>query len=589
MQLRDQISHWVSKTRAWLGGRQGKVVLALVLLIVVVAASWSIRAAVAPSHRASAPVMLDEYGLPGIELSLVYPVRVPYRGVGVEPAVLTVYARATEPEAVQPLDLVFPLPDATVTIVGADGLPAPGRLAVVPGYPDALPYSLLIVHADTQMQPSLFASRTVRITPLLRTDVGTVTVTELSFRTGVESRFGHALRSIVVWLSGWGLPVGAAVILVAALWRAWYNAGLRRRRAREQRLSALYTRLLDEVKVENWPAARERVEELRLVAPAYRDLDRLDTMISTAETSAWRREQLYNSGLEAYRQRDWPAAVQAFAAIEEETPYYRDVRFLRRTAALGADLRSRDRSLRVRAATELGEVADLLDMTPLLRALGDSSKEVADAAEAAFARIGEGAFDTLIEGLSADRLAVRERSYRLLKGMGQDIRDRLLGALHSPDPRVTAPVARLLEGLGARDALARALLFTSPEHHQGIIDALLSEDMGAAEALVDALLAAPEGREDVILRAIAALRACVDIDRYLDSRLRSAPDQVARQRIQKALRVPAEPFVSIELTAEALDVSPETTDSESEVELTTAHDVPMHPVRRLLFGARHRG
>ena len=32
MQLRDQISHWVSKTRAWLGGRQGKVVLALVLL-----------------------------------------------------------------------------------------------------------------------------------------------------------------------------------------------------------------------------------------------------------------------------------------------------------------------------------------------------------------------------------------------------------------------------------------------------------------------------------------------------------------------------------------------------------------------------
>ena len=409
MQLRERIGHWVSRTRTWFGGSQGKIVLALALLIVIVAVSWSIRAAVAPSHRAGASVMLDGYGLPGIELSLIYPVRVPYRGGGEEPAVLTVYARATEAEAVQSLELVFPLPDATVAVVGTDGLPAPGRLAVVPGYPDALPYSLLIVHADTQLQPSLFTSRTVRITPLLRTDVGTVTVTELSFRTSVESRFVHALRSIVLWLAGWGLPVGVAVILVAALWRVWYNAGLHRRQAREQRLSALYTRLRDEIKVENWPAARERVEELRLVAPSYRDLDRLDTMISTAETSAWRREQLYNRGLEAYRQRDWPVAVQAFTAIEEETPYYRDVRFLRRTAALGADLRSRDRSLRVRAAQEMGEVADLLDMTPLLRALGDSSKEVADAAEASFARIGEGAFDALIEGLSADRLAVRER------------------------------------------------------------------------------------------------------------------------------------------------------------------------------------
>lgn len=165
MQLRERIGHWVSRTRTWFGGSQGKIVLALALLIVIVAVSWSIRAAVAPSHRAGASVMLDGYGLPGIELSLIYPVRVPYRGGGEEPAVLTVYARATEAEAVQSLELVFPLPDATVAVVGTDGLPAPGRLAVVPGYPDALPYSLLIVHADTQLQPSLFTSRTVRITP----------------------------------------------------------------------------------------------------------------------------------------------------------------------------------------------------------------------------------------------------------------------------------------------------------------------------------------------------------------------------------------------------------------------------------------
>jgi hypothetical protein len=378
MDIRETVSNRWAQLRQALTGRRGKAILAVAILLIVCAASWAIRAAVAPTYRAGAPVALDAYGLPGVELRLVYPVRVAYHGLGDERTALTVYARARDAAAVQTFELLLPLPDATIAIVGPDSLPVPGRLTVEPGYPDALPYSLLLAHADTQMQPTLFASRGVRITPLLRTELGAVTIPELSFRTEVESRFGHAMRSIVLWLSGWGLPVGLAVILVTSLWRVWYSAGLRRRQSREQRLSALYTRLRDEIKVENWPVARERAEELRLVAPAYRDLDRLDTLISTAETGTWRREQLYNSGLEAYRQRDWPAAVQAFAAIEEETPYYRDVRFLRRTAALGADLRSRDRSLRLQAAVELGAVADLLDMSPLLRALGDGSKEVAD-------------------------------------------------------------------------------------------------------------------------------------------------------------------------------------------------------------------
>ncbi|MHB1319214.1 MAG: hypothetical protein ACYCYF_11400, partial [Anaerolineae bacterium] len=352
--MRDRVAGWFGSVRRALTGRNGKAIVALAALMVVVGITWAIRSAVAPVHRAGVPVSLDAYGLPGIELRMVYPVRVPYHGTSSEPTVLTVYARAAGSDAVQPFELLFPLPDATIAIVGEDGLPVPGRLAVVPGYPDALPYSLRLAHADTQLQPTLLASRAVRITPLLRTDAGPVTVTELTFRTEVESRFGHAMRAIVLWLSGWGLPVGLASILVGSLWRVWYAAGLRRRQAHQQRLSAIYTRLRDEIKVENWPVARERAEELRLLAPAYRDLDRLDTLISTVETGTWRREQLYSAGLDAYRQRDWPAAVQAFAAIEEETPYYRDVRFLRRTAALGADLRSRDRSLRVQAATELG-------------------------------------------------------------------------------------------------------------------------------------------------------------------------------------------------------------------------------------------
>jgi len=586
MPMRERVSGWMDGIRHAFQGRRGRIILALVVLVLIVAGSWSVRSAVAPGHRAGDPVRLDGYGFPGVELRLVYPVRVPYRGLEDTSAILTVYALAAEPGAAQPLELFFPLPDSTLAFVDAQGIPVPGRLTVIPGYPDALPYSLLLAHADTQLQPTLFSSRGVRIIPQIRTADGAVAIPELAFRTKVESRLNHTLRSIVLWLSAWGLPAGLVIIVVASLWRVWYGAVLRRRQAREQRLSALYTRLRDEIKVENWPVARERVEELRLLAPSYRDLDQLDTLISTAETGAWRREQLYNAGLDAYRRRDWAAAVQAFAAVEEETPYYRDVRFMRRTAALAADLHSRDRSLRLQAAIELGDVADLLDMTPLLRALGDSSKEVADAAEASFARVGPPAFDALIEGLTADRISIRERSYRLLQGMGQSVRDQLLNALHSPDPRITAPVARLLVGLGARQTLARALLTTGPEHHEGIIEALLSEDNAAAEPLVDALLEAPEGSEEVVIRAIAALRVRTDIDHYLEARLRAAPSSAARHRIQRAMRAPAEAFVGLQLATEDLDGEPAETIEEAGPQPEPPAAIPARPARRLLFGGR---
>jgi hypothetical protein len=194
----------------------------------------------------------------------------------------------------------------------------------------------------------------------------------------------------------------------------------------------------------------------------------------------------------------------------------------------------------------------------------------------------------LIDGLVSDRVSVRERSQRLLQGMGQSARDQLLNALHSPDARVTGPVARLLGGLGAREALARALLFTGSQHHQGIIEALVAEDMAAAEPLVDALLAAPEGREGVVIRAIAALRAQADIDRYLEARLRAAPDQAARQRIQRAMRAPAEPFVGLELTGEALEVRRPEPEFEQAAEVVSNAPVPARPARRLLWGTRRR-
>ncbi|MHB1318527.1 MAG: HEAT repeat domain-containing protein, partial [Anaerolineae bacterium] len=227
-------------------------------------------------------------------------------------------------------------------------------------------------------------------------------------------------------------------------------------------------------------------------------------------------------------------------------------------------------------------------MTPLLHALGDTSTDVADAAEASFARIGAAGFDALIEGLAAERAAVRERCYRLLQGMGQAVRDQLLSALHSPDPRVTGPVARLLGKLGARDALAQALNYASPEHHEQIIDALLQEEMAAAEPLVNALLAAPEGREGVAIRALSALRTSVEIDHYLETRLRAAPDQRARQRLQLALRAPAEAFVGIALTGQVLDVPSSEPDEVPASEIVTTPNIPARPARRLLWGARRR-
>jgi hypothetical protein len=545
----ERTVQWLGRA---LGGRRGRALLALAVLALVGAVSWSVRLAVLPTRRAGEPVTLGEYGYPDVELHLVYPMRVAYRSDGEPPAVLTVYARALVPEAVQPIDLAFPLPDEALAFVDTAGLPAAGRLGVVPGYPDALPYNLLLSHADTQLQPSLLRGRAVRIVPAVQRDSGSLPLTGLAFRTVIESRMNHTLSAAVVWFSGWGVVLAVLALAAGILAGVWHRNSLLRRQAREQRLSALYTRLRDEIKVENWPVARDHVEQLRLIAPEYRDLDRLDTLISTAETAAWRRDQLYRSGLTAYQERDWPAAVQAFSTIEEETPYYRDVRFLRRTAALSADLRSRDRSLRLQAARELGIVADLVDMTPLLHALGDSSREVADAAEASFARIGVDAFDALIGGLTADRLAVRERSFRLLQGLGQSARDRLIQALHDLDPRVTSAVARLLGALGARDVLAASLVWIGAEHQPCVVEALLAENVAAVEPLVDTLLSAPEGREGVILNAIAALKGQADLTHYLEGRLKAAGNDVARERLQRAMRLTVRPFASLKLTAEEL-------------------------------------
>jgi hypothetical protein len=342
------------------------------------------------------------------------------------------------------------------------------------------------------------------------------------------------------------LFLGLVLLLVA--W-GWYRIIRSRRRGLERELASSYGTLREQIKLDRWADARKEIDYIRLLRPHYRDVDQIDTLVGAAETSKWRREELYQAGLVAYRERDWPSAVQAFGAVEREAPYYRDVRFLRRTAALYADLHSRDRSLRIAAARELGDVADLIDMIPLIEALGDRSPEVADAVEASFQGLGLEAFGVLLKGIKHESSAVRQRAYRLIEGYGQSAHEQLTKALHSTDPRIVEPVAMLLVTLGAREELAKALLWTAPEHHGAIVTAMTSEGIAACNPLIQTLLGAPVERQQVVINALAALKLDVRIDHRLEEVLRQTKDSAKKDLLRRALG--AEP-TSFQMNPEVL-------------------------------------
>ncbi|MCD6519123.1 MAG: hypothetical protein J7M05_04275 [Anaerolineae bacterium] len=518
--------------------------LALVaaVLTITIAFAWLVHLSSLPTRRVSPTVSLEGYGIPGVELKVVYPVRLSPAQDVTHPAVITVLVRAYRKDAVRPLELAFSLSDGAISFVDTQGKHIPGRLKIVAGYPDALPYDLRIAHENTQLRGGFWGAHRVEVLPVLREGDRVMPIEELGFQVRLEGPWARAYRAWAVSIIGLGVPVlflGGVALFAVWGWRRWRE---RQQLLREKQLVQMYMRLREQIKLERWAEARAEIERIRKLQPHYRDVDRLETLVSTAEMAAWRREQLYQMGIRAYKRRDWPAAVQAFRAIEEEAPYYRDVRFLRRTAALYADLQSRDRSLRIAAAKGLGEVADLVDMEPLLQALGDHSDEVADAAEEAFRRIGLAAFETLLGGLRHESLAARKRAYRLLEGLGQSVREQLLAALHSPDPQITRPVARLLASLGAREELAKALLWAAPEHQEGIVEALLREGVAACNVLLEALLQAPAERQQVVINALAALKEKVEIDRRIEKLLRASKDPARKELLQRALNAPPAPF-----------------------------------------------
>ncbi|MBN1399724.1 MAG: hypothetical protein JXA74_02740 [Anaerolineae bacterium] len=520
--------NWIAlRRRALLGG--------VLLLGTLLTALWFMRLATAPARRAGEAVDLAGFGLPGVELRIIHPVRLSASEGARELPIITVSARADTPEAIQRFEVAFPLSEQAILFVDSDGDPIPGRLTITPGYPDALPHNLRVVHGQTQLQGRLVVPYRLKVVPTLRQGERATPISQLAFEIRLESRWEHAFRLFAATVFSMGLPylILGVVLLAAAL--GWQRYQTRRRRRREIELSAAYLRLREQIKLERWADARDEIETIREVEPQYRDVDRLDALVSSAETATWRREQLYATGIRSYRERDWPRAVQAFSAIENETPYYRDIRFLRRTAALYADLSSRDRSLRMAAARELGDVADLVDMQPLVDALGDPSEEVAQVAEASFSRIGLGGFDALLSALVHESPQVCERAYRLIESFGQDGRERLLEALRSSSPQLTTRVAQLLITLGARRELAEALLWIDGAHQEGLVAALLSEGPAATGVLLEALMQAAPEREQLLINALAALKLQEDIDRRIAEALRSTRDARLRAVLERAL------------------------------------------------------
>jgi len=518
------------------------VAAVLVALAAVIGLSWLVSLATAPARHSGRLVGLDAYGIPGVELQIIHPTRVGVRGQGDAPATITVLARALSEASARPLQLVLPLSDASIAFVDRSGTHVPGRLEVVPGHPDAMPHDLHVVHEDTQVRGTLLRPYRVDILPLVRADDEAVAVPELAFSIRLESYWEQVVRGSTDSVARVGTPyLALGLVTVAVVW-VWLRVSRQQRLAREKRLSPVYSRLREHIRLERWEDARQEIEGIQLLEPHYRDVDQLDALVSAAESAAWRREQLYSMGVAAYKRRDWPSAVQAFSAIEREAAYYGDSRFLKRTAALYADLGSRDRGRRVAAAKELGQVADLIDMTPLLSALGDPSSEVADAAEEAFRCIGIETFDVLLAGLVDSSKDVRRRAYHLIEGYGQAVRGRLLAALRSSDPRITRPVARLLVSLGARQELAEALLHLPPAHQEGVVEALQGEGMAASGVLINVLLEASPERQQVVINALAAVKTKADIDRRIVDALRAAKDPVRKDLLQRALRTPAAPF-----------------------------------------------
>jgi len=528
---------------AALHAHRTELAIALGLFALLVLFAVFVRVGDAPLRRVGDDVDLASYGIEGVHLHMIYPTRLePFSDGQIE--TVTVMARADDAAWDRAISVVLPLSDDSVAYVDGEGMRVPGRLEITPGYPEALPHELRVLHARTQLRGGLLGRHMVSVEPRVLVDGTWVAVPELSFRLALEAPWLRTMRRVASFLAGAGLPALLILAAMLVVVLAWGRLRQRRRLAQEQQLAGRYRQLREHVRLSEWGQARSELEDIRTVDAGYRDLPQLELMVNAAESRSWRLEQLYEAGWAAYKRRDWPEAIHALRAVEDEAPYYRNVAFLQRTAALYADLASRDRSRRLAAAQTLGQVGDLLDMMPLLYALGDPSEQVAEAASDSIEAIGLGAVDTLLAGLSLDAPQVRQRSYNLLRSFGQEAKASLVGALRSSDPRVTASAAKLLANLGALEALVYALGVVSEPHQSGIAEALLSEGLATCRPMVNALLSCPPEKRDLYVRLLVALRHREPVDRHLEELLRSTREARHKVLLKRVLAGEPEPFTA---------------------------------------------
>ncbi len=500
---------------------------------------WAAVIGYAPTRIASPYVPLDQMGYPGVALKVVHPAYLGPSNTGPLAQPISLVARASSAAHAVPVTLAIALPDDALALVDRSGAHVSGRLTLTPGFPEETPRDVWLAYGGTQVGMRLMGSHRVTITPAIVSDGAVVAVSDLTFVVAADSparqMFRRVARTGTIALPLVVLMVGIVVFMLSQ----WHQRQRQVRLAQERLLAGRYAELRSHIKLEQWSEARQEIESIQALQPVYRDVGQLDSLVSSAESASWRREQLYSSGLEAYRQRDWAAAAQAFATLEDETPYYREVRFLRRTAALYADLRSRDRSMRVEAARQLGQVGDLVDTAPLIDSLGDRSDQVADAAEEALRQIGAQVADDLIGALKHTNGAVRGRAFRLLQQMGRSVYERLLAGLHSNDLQVTRGVARLLAHLGAREELAKALLWLDPQHHDGVGRALARESVAAVPVITEVLFSAPPERRQVIINVYAGLLDQEEVQVRVEELLRGTRDARHRALLQRVLRAAA--------------------------------------------------
>lgn len=530
--------------RRWLAGRRQRAALAGAAVLALALYGWAVAVSLQPARLVGPVVSLAAAGRPGVAVKIAYPAYLGPANVGQAARPLTVWARAdtlatTAPDASAastPVTLVVSPPGDALSLVDRSGAHVSGRISLTPGFPEWAPVDLWAVYGDTPAATRLFGSRLVEITPMAMTAEGAVALRELAFRVAVDGRARQAFRSLAkVWAVAF--PVLVSVTLLA-LWAVarWQRRHRQVRLLTERQLAGRYVQLRAHIKMEQWEQARQEIDAIQTLQPDYRDVGRLDVMVNSAETAFWRREQLYSSGLEAYRQRQWPVAAQALTALEEESPYYREVRFLKRTAELYADLGSRDRSLRIAAAEQLGQVGDLVDVMPLIEALGDRSAAVAEAVERAIKQIGVQVADDLIAALRHPNATVRRRAFQLLQQMGRSIHDRLLAGLRSGDPLVTRGVARLLGHLGAREELAQALLWLDPAHHESIRRALAHEGVAAVQPLTQVLFEAPPERRQGIINVLSGLLDQEEVRLRVAELAHNTREPKRRALLQRALK-----------------------------------------------------